>query len=276
MPVAVVCALLGVSRVVVLQVVAARGRGRRAAHDAGPAPRQGRPGGRGGVHEGPWPARLAAAGGRPGDAGWMVGRRPWRTRCAAKTWSRGESDASNGLTRQDKTAPKFPDLMKRDFTAVGPNASWVGDMTEIPTEAGKLYLATVIDLTPGGCWAPPPGRTPTPNWPRGDQDGCRRPRWRPRAIWRVEEAQRVVFHTDRGSTYTADLHQAVPKAGYPPIDGTARIVLRQCRCRGCSSPAWNGRCCPGTGSPTPAPPMPPCSTGATASTTTPAATAPLA
>ena len=27
----------------------------------------------------------------------------------------------NGLTRQDKTAPKFPDLLKRDFTAQAPN-----------------------------------------------------------------------------------------------------------------------------------------------------------
>jgi len=33
----------------------------------------------------------------------------------------------NGLTRQDKTAPKFPDLIKRDFTAERPNARWVGD-----------------------------------------------------------------------------------------------------------------------------------------------------
>ena len=52
----------------------------------------------------------------------------------------------NGLTRQDKTAPKFADLVNRDFGAGAPNLKWVGDMTEIPTECGKLYLATVIDL----------------------------------------------------------------------------------------------------------------------------------
>ena len=56
----------------------------------------------------------------------------------------------HGLTRQDKTAPKFPDLLKRDFTADRPNARWVGDITEIPTgpdgKGPKLYLATVIDL----------------------------------------------------------------------------------------------------------------------------------
>ena len=39
----------------------------------------------------------------------------------------------NGPARQDKTAPKFPDLLRRDFTVDRPNARWVGDMTEIPT-----------------------------------------------------------------------------------------------------------------------------------------------
>ncbi|WP_344060967.1 DDE-type integrase/transposase/recombinase, partial [Nostocoides vanveenii] len=50
------------------------------------------------------------------------------------------------MTRQDKTAPKFPDLIRRDFTASAANTKWVGDITEIPTAAGKLYFATVIDL----------------------------------------------------------------------------------------------------------------------------------
>ena len=53
---------------------------------------------------------------------------------------------NRGLTRQDRTAAKFPDLLKRDFTAAAANLRWVGDMTEIPTDQGKLYLATVIDL----------------------------------------------------------------------------------------------------------------------------------
>ena len=46
----------------------------------------------------------------------------------------------SGLTRQDKTAPKFPDLLKRNFAADRPNAKWVGDITEVPTDGGKLYL----------------------------------------------------------------------------------------------------------------------------------------
>lgn len=52
----------------------------------------------------------------------------------------------NGLTKQDKTKPAFPDLLRRDVTADRPNARGVGDLTEIPTAGGKLYLATVIDL----------------------------------------------------------------------------------------------------------------------------------
>ena len=44
----------------------------------------------------------------------------------------------NGLTKQDRSAPKFPDLVRRDFTAAAVNIKWVGDVTEIPTAAGKL------------------------------------------------------------------------------------------------------------------------------------------
>ncbi|MFE5096189.1 DDE-type integrase/transposase/recombinase [Streptomyces sp. NPDC056638] len=36
--------------------------------------------------------------------------------------------------------------MHRRFDAVAPDVLWVGDMTEIETGEGKLYLATVLDL----------------------------------------------------------------------------------------------------------------------------------
>lgn len=109
----------------------------------------------------------------------------------------------NGLTKQDKTAPKFPDLLKRDFTADRPNARWVGDMTEFPTAAGKLYLATVIDLYSRRLLGAATSLHPNAELAcaaikmavaaRGGKD----------AIWREDEAERVIFHTDRGSTYTA-------------------------------------------------------------------------
>ena len=49
------------------------------------------------------------------------------------------------MTRPDKAAPRIPDLVRRDFTASAVNRKWCGDLTEVPTGEGKLYLATVED-----------------------------------------------------------------------------------------------------------------------------------
>ena len=49
-------------------------------------------------------------------------------------------------TRQNPTAAVAPDLVGRRFTAPGPDRTWVADITYVPTGAGFLYLAVVIDL----------------------------------------------------------------------------------------------------------------------------------
>ena len=38
-----------------------------------------------------------------------------------------------------------PDLVERDFTAERPNVLWVADITYVPTWAGFVYLAIVLD-----------------------------------------------------------------------------------------------------------------------------------
>lgn len=48
-------------------------------------------------------------------------------------------------TRRDKKARPAPDLVERNFRAEGPNQLWVGDITYVPTAAGFLYLAVVLD-----------------------------------------------------------------------------------------------------------------------------------
>ena len=48
-------------------------------------------------------------------------------------------------TMRDRDAVPAPDLVDRDFTAAGPNQLWVADITYIPTWAGFLYLAVVLD-----------------------------------------------------------------------------------------------------------------------------------
>jgi putative transposase len=41
-------------------------------------------------------------------------------------------------TRRDPTATAAPDLVNRDFTASRPDALWMGDFTELPTDEGVL------------------------------------------------------------------------------------------------------------------------------------------
>lgn len=109
----------------------------------------------------------------------------------------------NGLTRQDKTAPKFPDLLRRNFTADRPNAKWVGDITEIPTVGGKLYLATVIDLFSRRLLGAATSAHPDAQLAGAAIRMAVATRGGAQALWCDDESQRVIFHTDRGSTYTA-------------------------------------------------------------------------
>jgi putative transposase len=48
-------------------------------------------------------------------------------------------------TVRDETARPAPDLVDRQFTAAGPDRLWVADITYVPTWAGFLYLAVVLD-----------------------------------------------------------------------------------------------------------------------------------
>ena len=50
------------------------------------------------------------------------------------------------LTRPDKAAAPVSDLLRRDFTAQGPDHKWVGDFKQIDTDEGPVFLATVEDL----------------------------------------------------------------------------------------------------------------------------------
>jgi len=49
-------------------------------------------------------------------------------------------------TIQRREAPAAPDHVQRDFTAAAPNRLWVADITYIPTWAGFLFLAIVLDV----------------------------------------------------------------------------------------------------------------------------------
>jgi transposase InsO family protein len=99
------------------------------------------------------------------------------------------------LTRPDKQAPKFENLLQRQFNPPAANVAWCGDITEIQTWDGKLYLATVIDL-----------------WSRrvigfAIADNCKAPlvcdALRMAIAVRGGQVAGVIMHTDRGSQYTS-------------------------------------------------------------------------
>jgi transposase InsO family protein len=48
-------------------------------------------------------------------------------------------------TTRDPEARTAPDLVQRDFHVDGPDRLWVADITYVPTGAGFLYLAVVLD-----------------------------------------------------------------------------------------------------------------------------------
>jgi len=49
-------------------------------------------------------------------------------------------------TKRDLDALRAPDLVKRDFTATGPNEKWVCDFTYCSTWSGVVYVAFVVDV----------------------------------------------------------------------------------------------------------------------------------
>ena len=86
-----------------------------------------------------------------------------------------------------------PDLVDRDFTATGPDQLWVADITYVPTWAGFLYLAIVLDA-----------------WSRRVVGWAMETHLRTElvlealemAVWRRKPAG-VIHHSDQGSQYTS-------------------------------------------------------------------------
>jgi transposase InsO family protein len=72
--------------------------------------------------------------------------------------TRGAADARGGAqgrkpaqldnhhSARDRAARPAPDLVERNFSAPAPNRLWVADITYIPTWAGFLYLAVMLDV----------------------------------------------------------------------------------------------------------------------------------
>jgi putative transposase len=136
-------------------------------------------------------------------AGWTVSEKTVAKSMARQGLiARGKKRRKN-LTRPDKRAVPFPDLVNRDFTVPAPNMTWVGDMTEIPTDEGKFYLSTAIDLFSRRLLG-----YATSCHPDAELAG-QTIKMAVAARGGTDQVAGVIFHSDRGSTYTANSFTAL-------------------------------------------------------------------
>ncbi len=209
------------------------------------------------------------------DLGWQVSEKTVADSMRRQSLVARKIRRRHGLTKQDKRSPKFPELLKRDFTAAAANQKWVGDITEIPTECGqKLYLATVLDLYSRRLLGAAMGLHPDAELACAAITMAVAARGGREAIWRDDESEWVIFHTDRGSTYTVnDFTALCRKLGIRQSMGRVGSCFDNAPRRR-SSPPWSGKCCPVTASVIPSRRRRWSSTGATPSTITNAGTVP--
>ena len=101
---------------------------------------------------------------------------------------------ARGVTRRQPRRPIFPDLLQRRFVPEAPNRVWVADLTQMATEEGWLYLATVMD----------PFSRAAVGWAMEERsvadlvvDALTM------AVQRRRPAPGVVHHSDQGTQYTS-------------------------------------------------------------------------
>lgn len=130
------------------------------------------------------------------EAGWRVTKHTVAKTMAAEGLVGRAKRRRRGLTRPDQRAVSFPDLVRRDFSAPAPNVTWCGDVKQIDTGEGPLYLASVEDLFSRRMLGFAMSEHP-------DARLCRDALHMAATI-RGGDVAGVIFHSDKGSTYTAD------------------------------------------------------------------------
>ena len=167
------------------------------------------------AHDGrPWVALL----GRPLTQGIHVGRK----RVARLMRAAGVRGVSRRkwvtTTTRDPEARAAPDLVQRDFHVDGPDRLWVAAITYVPTGAGFLDLAAVLDA-----------------WSRRVIGWAMATHLRTELVLAALDmalAQRqphdVIHHSDHGCQYTAVAYgQRCRALRRPAVDGIGRRRLRQ-------------------------------------------------
>lgn len=122
-----------------------------------------------------------------------------------------------GTTRRDRGAVPAPDLVRRRFSAAGPDRLWLADITYVRTDEGFLHLAFILDA----CSRRLVG------WSMAEHlrtelvvDALEM------AVWRRKPASGLIHHTDRGSQYTAlSFGKRLEEVGIVPSMGRTGSAL---------------------------------------------------
>ena len=97
-------------------------------------------------------------------------------------------------TQRVVEAEEVPDLVQRKFNPEAPNRLWVADLTYVPTMAGFLFLAVVLDVFSRRVIGWAMGARPTMQLVIEALD---------MAIWNRQADPGVIHHSDHGSQYTS-------------------------------------------------------------------------
>jgi len=151
-----------------------------------------------GVHRGKYGSPRITADLR--EAGWRVSENTVAALMREQHLAARRKNKRKGTTRPGKGRWRAPDLVKRDFPAAQINRKWYGDGTEIPTDEGRLYLASVLDMASRRVLGFALSEHHDARLAYGALAMA--------VAVRGGQAPGVVFHTDQGSEYTAGIIRA--------------------------------------------------------------------
>lgn len=136
------------------------------------------------------------------DEGWRVSENTVAKLMAELGLQARRKRGRRQTTRQGRGRWKAPDLIGRDFGTDRLNHKWYGDGTEIPTDEGKLYLDSVLDM----------GSRRIVGFALGEHHDADLATGALQMAVAVrggkDTVAGVIMHTDQGSEYTAKNFQA--------------------------------------------------------------------
>ena len=115
-------------------------------------------------------------------------------------------------TIPDEAAARPADLVKRNFTAKGPNQLWVSDLTYVSTWSGFVYVAFVIDVYARMIVGWRVSRSLRSDLALDALE---------QALWARPETSGLIHHSDRGTQYLSIRYtERLSEAGIEPSVGS--------------------------------------------------------